>query len=168
MRGMDSNRTLQKAIDAAGSQQRLAEFLGIRSASISEWKVRGRVPAERVLAVEECTGVSRHELRPDVFGPGAGVALQDQPRPTVAEQIRSEVDTRISKRALRARLGLSADKQLAKVLGLPLEQVEAWPEEGALPALPEIQRLLGVQEQPQAQPAPQDPDENRIIPVEAA
>ncbi|HIE5650299.1 TPA: hypothetical protein ACXNQV_002156 [Stenotrophomonas maltophilia] len=78
------------------------------------------------------------------------------------------MDTRISKRALRAKLGLQSDKQLAKVLGLPLEQVEGWPEEGALPALPEIQRLLGVQEQPQAQPAPQDPDENRIIPVEAA
>ncbi|MHC1658245.1 hypothetical protein ACODUN_14485 [Stenotrophomonas riyadhensis] len=74
----------------------------------------------------------------------------------------------MSKRALRARLGLSTDKQLAKVLQLPSEQVESWAEEGALPALPQIQRLLGVQEQPQAQTAPHDPDENRYAPLEVA
>lgn len=115
----------------------------------------------RQLHLESAGSVSLTDLRPDIW-PG------DELRPTVAEQIRSEVDTRMSKRALRAKLGLQSDKQLAKVLGLPLEQVEGWPEEGVLPALPEIQRLLGVQEQPQAPSAPQDPDENRIIPVEAA
>ncbi|CAH0175075.1 hypothetical protein SRABI102_01576 [Stenotrophomonas lactitubi] len=75
---------------------------------------------------------------------------------------------RMSKRALRKKLGVPNDKLLAKVLKLPAEQVEAWPEEGALPALPEIQRLLGVQEQPQAQPAPHDPDEDRYAPLEVA
>lgn len=159
---------LDKAVSVAGSQLALAGLLGIKAPSVSGWYDRKRVPAERCIAIEMATGVSRHELRPDVFGPGAVAELQDQAQPTVAEQIRSEVDTRMSKRALRARLGLSADKQLAKVLGLPLEQVEGWPEEGVLPALPEIQRLLGVQEAPQAPSAPQDPDENRIIPVEAA
>lgn len=74
----------------------------------------------------------------------------------------------MSKRALRARLGLSTDKQLAKVLKLPTEQVECWAEEGALPALPQIQRLLGVQEQSQALPAPHDPDENRYARLEVA
>lgn len=157
---MDENEPLHRAIDAAGSQQRLAEFLGIRSASISEWKARGRVPAERVLAVEECTGISRHELRPDVYGP--------PPSPHSIRSIGPQIDSRMSKRALRARLGLSSDKQLAKVLKLPAGQVEGWSEEGALPALPEIQRLLGVHEQPQAQPAPHDPDENRYAPLEVA
>lgn len=116
----------------------------------------------RRLSMESAGSVSLTDLRPDIW-PG-----EEQPQPTVVERIRGEVDSRMSKRALRARLGLSADKQLAKVLGLPLEQVEGWPEEGALPALPEIQRLLGVQEAPQAPSAPQDPDENRIVPVEAA
>ncbi|MCO7398287.1 hypothetical protein NJH49_08835 [Stenotrophomonas maltophilia] len=116
----------------------------------------------RRLSMESAGSVSLTDLRPDIW-PG-----EEQPQPTVVERIRGEVDSRMSKRALRARLGLSADKQLAKVLGLPLEQVEGWPEEGALPALPEIQRLLGVQEQAQAPSGPQDPDENRIIPVEAA
>lgn len=60
---------LEAAIKAAGTQQALADALGIRSASISEWKTRGRIPAERVLDVELVTGVSRHVLRPDVYGP---------------------------------------------------------------------------------------------------
>lgn len=115
----------------------------------------------RQLHLESAGSVSLTDLRPDIW-PG------DEQPPTVVEQIRSEVDSRMSKRALRARLGLSSDKQLAKVLKLPTEQVEGWPEEGALPALPEIQRLLGVQEQPQAQPAPHDPDENRYAPLEVA
>ena len=60
---------LDKAIEQAGSQQALAEKLGIRSPSISEWRSRGRVPTDRCLAIEAATGVSRHDLRPDVFGP---------------------------------------------------------------------------------------------------
>lgn len=75
----------------------------------------------------------------------------------------------MSKRALRARLGLSTDKQLAKVLQLPTEQVEGWEEERALPAVPEVLRLLGAQAP--AAPAPQepeDPDAARIVPVETA
>ena len=76
------------------------------------------------------------------------------------------VDSRMSKRALRARLGLSTDKQLAKVLKLPTEQVEGWAEEGALPALPQIQQLLGIEESKETRP--QDPDDGRIIRVEVA
>ncbi|MCI1137739.1 hypothetical protein MOQ14_04085 [Stenotrophomonas maltophilia] len=82
-------------------------------------------------------------------------------------QLRAEIDSRITKRALRARLGMDSDKHLATLLQLPLEEVEAWPEEGVLPALPQIQRLLGIQEQPQV-PASHDPDENRYAPLETA
>jgi DNA-binding transcriptional regulator YdaS (Cro superfamily) len=35
---------------------------------IANWRTRGRVPAGRVLDVERVTGISRHKLRPDVFG----------------------------------------------------------------------------------------------------
>lgn len=86
----------------------------------------------------------------------------------MGDQIRADVDSRMSKRALRAKLGVSNDKQLAKVLQLPAEQVEAWPEEKSVPSLPQVMRLLGVQEVSQAPSAPADPDEDRIIPVEAA
>lgn len=116
----------------------------------------------RRLSLESAGSVSLTDLRPDIW-PG-----DEQPQATVVDQIRGEVDSRMSKRALRARLGVSNDKQLAKVLQLPVEQVESWAEEGALPAHPSIRRLLGVQEESQAPSAPADPDEDRIIPVEAA
>ncbi len=69
MTDIPAKTPIDAAIKAAGTQQALADKLGIRSASISEWKSRGRVPAERVLEIETQTGISRHELRPDVFGP---------------------------------------------------------------------------------------------------
>jgi DNA-binding transcriptional regulator YdaS (Cro superfamily) len=63
---------LEQAISILGSQQALADALGIRSPSISEWHERG-VPAGRCLAIEQATGgaVTRYQLRPDVFGSAA-------------------------------------------------------------------------------------------------
>lgn len=55
---------LRRAIEAAGTSQKLAGDLGIKPQALSQWK---RVPPLRVLAVEEITGVSRHELRPDIY-----------------------------------------------------------------------------------------------------
>lgn len=51
----------------SGGQAALARALGISDAAVSQWK---RCPASRVLAVEAATDakVSRHDLRPDVFG----------------------------------------------------------------------------------------------------
>lgn len=74
----------------------------------------------------------------------------------------------MSKRALRAKLGMASDKHLATLLQLPVEEVEAWPEEGVLPALPQIQRLLGVEAQAAAEPVNEDLDANRIAPVDTA
>jgi DNA-binding transcriptional regulator YdaS (Cro superfamily) len=55
-----------KALQSAGGPAALAARLdGITPQAISQWKV---IPAGRVLEVERITGVSRHELRPDVFG----------------------------------------------------------------------------------------------------
>lgn len=60
---------LDRAVEAVGSQLALANALGIKSPSISGWYDRKKIPVERVIAIESATGVSRHELRPDVFGP---------------------------------------------------------------------------------------------------
>jgi DNA-binding transcriptional regulator YdaS (Cro superfamily) len=49
-----------------GRRLKLAESLGILPSALSQWT---QVPADRVLAVEAATGISRHDLRPDVFGP---------------------------------------------------------------------------------------------------
>jgi DNA-binding transcriptional regulator YdaS (Cro superfamily) len=58
---------IDEAIKAAGSQQALGKLLGISQAAVSEWRLRGRIPAERVLRVEAVTGVSRYRLRPDIY-----------------------------------------------------------------------------------------------------
>ncbi len=79
------------------------------------------------------------------------------------------VDSRMSKRALRARLGLTSDAHLAKVLKLPTVEVAAWPEEQGVPALPQVLQLLGVQGDAQVTAAaPEDTDSDRIISVDAA
>lgn len=66
---------METALDRAKSEvngatvlaQRLSDAgFPITSQAISQWK---RVPASKVIAVEAITGISRHELRPDVFGP---------------------------------------------------------------------------------------------------
>ena len=56
---------LDRAIAVAGGVGSLARKIGIAQPSVSNWS---RVPAERVLTVEAVTGVSRVELRPDLFG----------------------------------------------------------------------------------------------------
>lgn len=54
------------AVRGAGGVVVLAAKLGITKSAVSQWD---KVPAEHVLAVEDASGVSRHVLRPDVFGP---------------------------------------------------------------------------------------------------
>lgn len=50
----------------------LADLLGdITPQAISQWK---RVPPAWCIPVEEKTGVSRHDLRPDIFGAREGQA----------------------------------------------------------------------------------------------
>lgn len=55
------------------TQADLAARLRIGAPTLCKWE-KGRVPAERVLDVERETGISRHELRPDIYGPTAEAA----------------------------------------------------------------------------------------------
>jgi DNA-binding transcriptional regulator YdaS (Cro superfamily) len=70
---------LKEAQDAVGGVCALADKLkvllkargdkkGITRSAVCLWK---RCPPKRVALVEEITGVSRHKLRPDIFGPAA-------------------------------------------------------------------------------------------------
>jgi DNA-binding transcriptional regulator YdaS (Cro superfamily) len=47
-----------------GTIANLAKCLGISRSAISMWV---RVPAERVIEVERATGISREQLRPDLY-----------------------------------------------------------------------------------------------------
>lgn len=70
---MTNNATEASAIERAaqlvGGQSALARKLGCTPQAVSKMCSTGRVPAERVLAVENaCEGaVTRHELRPDLY-----------------------------------------------------------------------------------------------------
>jgi len=57
---------LDRAIVEAGSGVALASVIGVTPMAVSHWRVRG-VPAHQVLAIESATGVSRYDLRPDIY-----------------------------------------------------------------------------------------------------
>lgn len=44
----------------------LARGIGVNKSTVTRWD-RRNVPAERVLDVERITGISRHDLRPDLY-----------------------------------------------------------------------------------------------------
>jgi TorA maturation chaperone TorD/DNA-binding transcriptional regulator YdaS (Cro superfamily) len=72
---------LDRAIGAAGGVAQLARKIGISQPSVSNWN---KVPAQRVVAVEAATGVSRARLRPDLYSelalPDDAVDLVDAAR----------------------------------------------------------------------------------------
>jgi len=144
--------TDSEIIDRLGGTTEVARICQIKPPSVSEWRSSGIPSARRqFLAL----------LRPEAF--------EAMPIKSVRQAVASLVDTRMSKRALRAKFGFKTDAPLAKLLKLPLEKVQAWPEEQSVPALPQVMRLLGVQETPPAaEAAPHDPDADRIINMEAA
>lgn len=55
-----------RILEAAGGLSQLARLIGIERESLRGWQ---RVPGARVLRVEALTGISRHELRPDLYPP---------------------------------------------------------------------------------------------------
>ena len=65
-----SNTPLDRAIKGAGGLTRLAASLRITKQAVAQWD---EVPPLRVLDVERASGVSRHELRPDLYPLEEGV-----------------------------------------------------------------------------------------------
>ena len=61
-------RALKRAIAAAGGQIALSKAIGVTPSAVSQWD---EVPPLRVIAVERISGVSRSELRPDLYPPEA-------------------------------------------------------------------------------------------------
>jgi DNA-binding transcriptional regulator YdaS (Cro superfamily) len=68
-----SDSALARAVRATGSQSAFARLLGNAQQTVNDWLKKGRpLPAEYVLKVEAGTGISRHELRPDLYPIEAG------------------------------------------------------------------------------------------------
>lgn len=62
---IEMHRALEAAKIKMGGASALARALRITPQAVNQWQV---VPPERVLEVERHSSVSRHFLRPDVFG----------------------------------------------------------------------------------------------------
>jgi transcriptional regulator with XRE-family HTH domain len=147
---MDWKSHIEGLLSAGATVDQLAVGMGVTPNAVREI-LAGRTRSPRAEAAFKLAA-----MKPEHYGSHRAV-------------IGAEVDSRMSKRALRAKFGFKTDAPLAKLLRLPVEQVEAWPEEQGVPALPQVMRLLGVQETPPAaEAAPSDPDADRIINVEAA
>lgn len=63
----DPTEALKEACRRAGGQTALAKQIGKTQGHVSQWIHRRRLPAEEVLGIERATGVSRHDLRPDIY-----------------------------------------------------------------------------------------------------
>lgn len=68
---VDWKEHLKRAVSLKGSQNRLAEAMGCSQSKVS-WLLKSAdtISGDDAVAVEQATsgGVSRHDLRPDLFG----------------------------------------------------------------------------------------------------
>lgn len=79
-----SLQALERAVELAGGQSALARAIGKSQSHIWHWlKVAKRVPAEAAVAIEKATGVTRQELRPDLYVEGK--SANDEPMDQAAE-----------------------------------------------------------------------------------
>lgn len=151
---MDWKSQIQGLIGAGATVDSIAAGMGVTPNAVREI-IAGRTKAPRADAAFRLARMVDAE-------PPVAVA-----RPCAV--IGPLVDSRMSKRALRSKFGFKTDAPLAKLLKLPVEEVQAWPEEQGVPALPQVLQLLGVQpEQPAVAAAPNDPDAERVIQVQVA
>src|SRR5215210_939851 len=62
---------LQLVVERAGSQSAFARICRVAQPTVWKWlRSTKRLPAEHVLTAEAATGVSRHDLRPDIYPRG--------------------------------------------------------------------------------------------------
>jgi len=66
---MTTQPALQKAIATLGGQVKLADAIQTSQQNVSNWLRTGKVAPDKVILIEKVTGVSRYELRPDIYPP---------------------------------------------------------------------------------------------------
>lgn len=75
---------IDRAVAVAGSQSSLSRILCCTPQNVQRMCSTGHVPAKHVLKIEEATGVSRHDLRPDIY-PDHSPTLNANVRPNPAD-----------------------------------------------------------------------------------
>lgn len=122
---------LARAIKLAGSQQALADRINqglppeerIGQTAISEWIRRGRVPAEKVIALARAVdfGVAPHDFRGDLYpNPEDGLPAELRPK-TLPQEFLVELAgflTEEEHRELQQRFTLALDAQVGFLRGL--------------------------------------------------
>lgn len=75
---MNSTKALERAIKIAGGQSALARKIGRAQGHVFYWLKHAKdgVPPQAAIDIENALqgAVSRHEIRPDIFGPVSGAA----------------------------------------------------------------------------------------------
>lgn len=65
---MSKKTPLERAVDKVGGQSAFARLHGVSQPTVWAWIKQGKpLPAEYVLLTEKETGISRHELRGDLY-----------------------------------------------------------------------------------------------------
>jgi Uma2 family endonuclease len=80
------DKALQRAVEIAGGQTALAQRIGKTQGHISKWLERDFIPPDVVLSIESATGISRHELRPDLY-PAEEFGLAEIAGPVTSKQL---------------------------------------------------------------------------------
>ncbi|WP_441242556.1 transcriptional regulator [Tardiphaga sp. 768_D3_N2_1] len=79
----------RQALKENGGVNALATAVRVSHQAISQWR---EVPPKRVLAVEKAWGISRHLIRPDIYGPEPSAASNPSPCNTAAREAGSSHD----------------------------------------------------------------------------
>jgi DNA-binding transcriptional regulator YdaS (Cro superfamily) len=64
---MAKKHPIERAVELAGGQSAFARLHSVTQPTVFNWLKRKTIPAEFVLATEKETGISRHDLRPDIY-----------------------------------------------------------------------------------------------------
>ena len=63
------NSPIDRVLEILGGPTKAARALGIENPSVViNWRTRGQIPVDRVIAIESLTGIPREQLRPDLAG----------------------------------------------------------------------------------------------------
>lgn len=75
-----------------GLQAEIARALGITRGAVAKWKA---IPPLRVLEIERLTGISKHDLRPDIYPPPL-IAHVDQRLAQTDKKIKSNASPAVA------------------------------------------------------------------------
>jgi antitoxin CcdA len=112
----------------------LAKVLGLKHPSLARWQRNGRVPADRVLAVEAATGVPREQLRPDLYAVSAVGGFAEAQAPFAAEARALGLDPEtIAAKALQDAIRAEKARRWLEENREAIEAQNAWIEKHGVP-----------------------------------